>query len=82
MSMSLSTTSSAIGAYDIECRVSILDRGAPPVVIGGDHSISFPNVCAFSQFSPLDIIHIDAHLDWRDNIDGVRFANAMPLREM
>jgi agmatinase len=59
---------------------AILDRGTFPVLIGGDHSVTFPNVCAFSRFGPLDIVHIDAHMDWRDEIDGVKFGNASPLR--
>jgi agmatinase len=59
---------------------AILDRGAFPVLIGGDHSVTFPNVCAFSRFGPLDIVHIDAHMDWRDEIGGIKFANASPLR--
>jgi agmatinase len=59
---------------------AILDRKAFPVLIGGDHSVTFPNVCAFSRFGPLDIVHIDAHMDWRDEIGGVKFANASPLR--
>src|SRR5215471_5856246 len=28
----------------------ILDRGALPVLIGGDPSVTFPNVCAFARF--------------------------------
>jgi agmatinase len=59
---------------------AILDRGALPVLIGGDHSVTFPNVAAFSRFVPLDIVHIDAHMDWIDEVDGVRFANGSPLR--
>lgn len=59
---------------------AILDRGAFPVLIGGDHSVTFPDVCAFSRFGPLDIVHIDAHMDWRDAIGGVKEANASPLR--
>lgn len=59
---------------------ALLDRGAFPVLVGGDHSVTFPNVCAFSRFGPLDIVHIDAHMDWRDSIDGVKFSNASPLR--
>src|SRR5262249_47734304 len=35
---------------------------------------------AFARFSPLDIVHFDAHMDWRDEIGGVKFANASPLR--
>jgi agmatinase len=59
---------------------AILDKGVLPVLIGGDHSVTFPNVCAFSRFGPLDIVHIDAHMDWRDEVGGVRHANASPLR--
>jgi agmatinase len=59
---------------------AILDRGAFPVMIGGDHSVTFPNVCAFSRFGPVDVIQIDAHMDWRDEVAGVRHANASPLR--
>ncbi len=59
---------------------AILDRGAFPVLLGGDHSVTFPNVCAFSRFGPVDIVHIDAHMDWRDEVGGVRHANASPLR--
>jgi len=28
----------------------------------------------------LGIVHFDAHLDWIDEVDGVRFANGSPLR--
>ena len=59
---------------------AVLDKGSFPVLIGGDHSVTFPNVCAFSRFGPVDIVHIDAHMDWRDEIGGVRHANASPLR--
>ena len=59
---------------------AVLDRGALPVLLGGDHSVTFPLVCAFSRFDPLDIVHIDAHMDWIDEVDGVRYANGSPLR--
>ncbi|NEI73660.1 agmatinase [Rhizobium lusitanum] len=59
---------------------AILDSGALPVMIGGDHSVTFPCVRAFSRFAELDVVHIDAHLDWIDNVDGVKFASGSPLR--
>ncbi len=40
---------------------TILARKAFPVVLGGDHSITFPVVRAFS--TPVTLIHFDAHLD-------------------
>lgn len=39
----------------------ILAHNAFPIVIGGDHSISYPSLRAFDK--PLTLIHIDAHLD-------------------
>ncbi|CAA0097807.1 Proclavaminate amidinohydrolase [Starkeya nomas] len=59
---------------------ALLARGALPVILGGDHSVTFPNVRAFAPLGPIDIVHIDAHMDWRDDIAGVRFTNASPLR--
>src|SRR5215831_6680080 len=40
---------------------AILARKAFPVVLGGDHSITYPVVRAYDV--PLTLIHFDAHLD-------------------
>ena len=40
---------------------AILAKKAFPIVLGGDHSITFPILRAFDI--PLTVIHIDAHLD-------------------
>lgn len=61
---------------------AILDRKALPVLLGGDHSVTYPLVRAFERFAPLDIVHIDAHLDWIDHVDGIKFANGSPLRRV
>lgn len=37
-------------------------KGALPVVLGGDHSISFPAIRAY-ELPTLTVIHFDAHLD-------------------
>ena len=49
-------------------------------MIGGDHSVSFPCIRAFSRFKEIDVVQIDAHLDWIDGVDGVKFASGSPLR--
>lgn len=59
---------------------SILDRGALPVVIGGDHSISYPVIRAFDRADPLTIVLFDAHLDYRDSVLGLKFTNNSPFR--
>ncbi len=60
---------------------AIRSRGAFPVVLGGDHSISFPVVRALTE-SPIDIVQIDAHLDFADNVAGVTHAGMNPLRRI
>src|SRR5207248_2206534 len=32
--------------------------------------------------APLDIVHFDAHLDWIDDVDGIKFANGSPFRRI
>lgn len=60
---------------------SILEHGAVPVILGGDHSISYPVVKAFGDSQKdLAILHLDAHLDFRDELLGVRLAHGSPLR--
>ena len=53
-----------------------------PVILGGDHSISFPVVRALNKFRPLHIIHLDAHLDYNDSIEGVLLANGSPIKRI
>lgn len=59
---------------------AILDAGAMPVVIGGDHSINIPCIDAFEGRGNIHILHIDAHLDFVDERHGVRFGHGNPLR--
>jgi agmatinase len=60
----------------------LLSTNAFPVLLGGDHSISFPIVRAFRKFQPLHILHLDAHLDYNDSIEGVLLANGSPLKRI
>jgi len=79
-----------VAYYDIERNMrlmtegarAILERNALPVFLGGDHSVTFPLVRAFERFAPLDIVHFDAHLDWIDHVDGIKFANGSPFRRI
>lgn len=48
--------------------------------LGGDHSISFPTISAVSEhFDSLSILHLDAHPDLYDELDGNRFSHASPF---
>lgn len=59
---------------------AILDAGALPVVIGGDHSINIPCIRAFAGRGPIHILQIDAHLDFVDERHGVRAGHGNPMR--
>jgi agmatinase len=59
---------------------AILDRGAMPLVLGGDHSITYPVVRAFKQ--PLHVVHFDAHTDYAPFIHDLRFTNQHPFRHI
>ncbi len=58
----------------------ILERGALPVVLGGDHAINIPCIRAFSNEGPIHIVQIDAHLDFVDVRHGVREGHGNPMR--
>jgi agmatinase len=58
----------------------ILDHGAVPVVLGGEHSIPIPVWRGYEGRGDMFIVHVDAHLDWRDDIDGIRDGLSSPLR--
>ncbi|KAK6162528.1 hypothetical protein DH2020_002369 [Rehmannia glutinosa] len=49
-----------------------------PLVLGGDHSISFPVVRAVSEKlgGPVDILHLDAHPDIYHEFEGNKYSHA------
>lgn len=72
------------GAYAdaITARVRHLwKRGAQLVVLGGDHGVTIPVVDALDAVGgPVHILHVDAHLDWREEVGGVRRGYSSPLQ--
>jgi agmatinase len=58
----------------------ILSAGALPLVIGGDHGIPIPVLRAFDKHGPITLVQIDAHIDWRDEVNGVRDGLSSPIR--
>ena len=59
---------------------AVLEAGALPVVLGGDHSINIPCIEAFSEQAPVHVVQIDAHLDFVDERHGVRHGHGNPMR--
>ncbi|HMF29942.1 MAG TPA: agmatinase [Candidatus Lokiarchaeia archaeon] len=57
----------------------ILQHNVFPVVLGGDHSITYPVIRAFEDV-PLDIVHFDTHMDFGDDMLGVTISHANPIK--
>ena len=58
----------------------VVEKGSFPVVVGGDHAITFPVVRGLHKFGPLNIVHFDAHLDYTHDIQDALFTHASPIR--
>ena len=59
---------------------TILDKNAVPIVIGGDDSVPTPMIAALAGRGRFTIVQIDAHIDWRDDVDGERWGLSSTMR--
>jgi agmatinase len=59
---------------------TVLQRGALPIVLGGDDSITALSLRGFEGRGPLTVLQIDAHIDYRDEVQGVREGYSSPMR--
>lgn len=69
-----------IGGRVAEC----LRAGVFPVVLGGDHSITYPVLLGVQQargpgLRPVQLVHFDAHMDYWNDIGGEFFTHASPI---
>jgi arginase len=54
--------------------------GRPPILLGGDHSVTYPILRAIGPLHPkLTVLHIDAHADLYDEFEGDRYSHACPF---
>lgn len=59
----------------------IFDSGAILIALGGDHGVSIPVMRALEALDdPITLVHIDAHLDWRDEVNGETEGYSSPIR--
>lgn len=61
---------------------TIVAKGAMPVVLGGDHSITAPIVEAMDNVGDFAVIQFDAHLDFVDERAGNRYGHGSPMRRI
>jgi agmatinase len=66
-----------------KCEIAIdqiLRGGGLPIILGGDHGITTPVLRGYKDHGPITLVHIDAHLDWRQEVNGVTEGLSSPIR--
>lgn len=65
----------------IEAAVAtIAESGRRPLLLGGDHSITYPALRGFRPHHPrLTAVHLDAHPDLYEEFEGDRYSHACPF---
>jgi agmatinase len=59
---------------------TLLAHGAWPLMLGGDDSVQIPALAAFAARQDITILQIDAHIDWRDEVQDERFGLSSTMR--
>jgi agmatinase len=58
----------------------VLDAGVIPIVLGGDHSISEPDIRAVAaRRGPVGLVHFDTHTDTGTEVYGVEISHGTPF---
>lgn len=60
----------------------ILTQGAVPVLLGGDDSVPIPFLSGFADRGPVWVLQIDAHIDWRHEVEGELYGYSSPMRRV
>lgn len=58
----------------------IRKRGAIPFILGGDHSIPIPVMRAYDDIGSMCVVQFDAHMDYRDEVNGVKEGLSSSIR--
>ena len=59
---------------------SIINTAAVPVVLGGDDSIPIAVLDSYQDAEPFYVLQLDAHIDWRDEVKGIREGYSSTMR--
>lgn len=61
--------------------LAALDAGAMPVVLGGEHSLTYGELSALKErYGRFGVIQFDAHADLRDSYEGSKWSHASVMR--
>jgi agmatinase len=64
---------------------AIAQRGAIPMVLGGDHTVTFPSARAVAEVvgaGDVALIHFDAHADTGEHHHGQLYGHGTPMRRL
>jgi len=67
------------------CVTTVAASGAIPVILGGDHSVAFPDATGVARhvgWGRLSMIHFDAHADTGDTDFGSLYGHGTPMRRL
>ncbi len=75
-------TSIEVAYTAIERRVGeIVEAGATPMIVGGDHGVTLPVLRAVARrHGPLGLVQFDAHIDTWDEYFGGKYFHGSPFR--
>jgi agmatinase len=58
----------------------VVEAGAIPIVLGGDHSITEPEITALARHhGPLGLVHFDTHTDTGAEVFGAELSHGTPM---
>ena len=63
----------------------IVGAGAIPIILGGDHGITWPNVTALAEhygYGNVGVVHFDAHADTAPDMQGNLASHGTPMRRL
>jgi agmatinase len=77
----LSTEKTIVAVYDLVKEIA--ETGTKPFIVGGDHSLMYPNVAALAAVhgkGKIGVIHFDAHIDAEPGGAGHYLTHGSPVR--
>jgi agmatinase len=63
----------------------VAQTGAIPIVLGGDHSVTYPSAAAVARFRDprkVGVVHFDAHADTGNDVWGSLISHGAPMRRL
>jgi len=63
----------------------VLDAGAVPIILGGDHSIAYPDIATVAgrhEAGSVAVVQFDTHADTATELGGLKWSHGTPFRHL